>query len=1463
MDSYVPTELQAYGDLINPPSKSSTPTGDLVGIYQGLPIYSNKPIDAVYTGSDQDGNAYFIDKNTGAPIHSDDDGSYHFNGDGGDDSVDGSQNLSGFDPSKLLSSATLGKVDWNYQSVQGGMGASGNNGVAINALWGGSYYPNGRVTNWSDIDPTQKQANFTAGQTRDALWNVYDNLSAQGKTPAKNPDEIALQLAADNGATNYNSAGYIAGYGAGANTLGLAQTISAVFMNQPQVVSVTQHPYTVSPQSIADATAFGEAHSSPNVINTLNTFVKQGQNGPDYLGAALQAGALAMAGGAFYSGALGGLGGATVGTSTVAATTAGIANTTLAAVGAGAAVGGISAAINGGSIVEGALKGAFASALGAVISPAAQELVKASNGAINLQVAQAAVQAAAVAAKAGLTGGDVTKAITNSLEGSAISAGMKDMNIPSNIAKIVTPIVVTGLNNGDVNAAIQNSLINYASDFAKSAISPSTTPSTPPAVTSPVPDVGQPIATPLAEPTGGLPTNVPVVTAPEQPIVTQPVEPTSGLSAIPDTGQPVATPIADTSGGLPTTAPVAELTPEQLNRLHNTLAGGDATSDAGPITMSGLGTLNPGKLNIEIVGNENTPTTADNGGGNSTDSNVISTENSNATTKESFTPEENNAISNFSPEQQKVFNDLLKDPNISLKDAVAIASDLVSSGSSSSSGTTAGGGLPAPEYNPLLDVPLLPVNPASVTGGLPTNDSPTPPSNGSGSTNEPPSPNPPVNGSPTAPPVENAPPPPNGLPVENTPSKETPSSDNPTPNTPTGDVVPISNPSTGGLSTAPVDDKLDPTKTTPTTNQSNVDLSNQLAILDASTLAKFEQMNSEQKSAVIAQAGINGDLTKSIDNVQKGVDAQGNQIESIQSGLTTLGDTVNANQNTTNTAIGDLSESTKVALANATAQEKSDFENLNASQQASTIAATEQGVALSKAIEASQSKTESQIGNLSDTVASNQAQTNASLANLSNEQKANFDAMTKAQQDAAIAQAGVNGSLSKSISNVQNGLDAQGNQIAGLTSTVSGLGTTVNGLGTQVGDLSSTVGGLGATVSGLGTALDNLSTADKANFATLSDAQKQLAVDEAKATGDLSKAIADVASSTTSGLASIASSVSGLGNTVSANQAATTASQQSLANQLLALQNQQKNNQLLTASQIIQPTEIMNKKQQYSGLYGGLPDATIKTPTETPFSYAPTKEAQLEDYTPISQEFYHGGPVHYADGSGDEPVELSADAEQMKKLTDMVNAYVNKPSRKEEPIIHHNESMMEMHPLLRASMISAHERSDPMYRGMPADMYTVHNTAHPFSGEMRKMAKLHDYSPIMRTHNISGIHGYEDSENMSHGGQIDPKLLAILQKHFVPGPEGHLYQRHEERGFAVGGAGTGQSDDIPTMLSDGEYVVDADTVAALGDGSSKAGAEALDKMREAIRTHKRSAPADKIPPKAKSPLEYLKMSKGR
>jgi hypothetical protein len=75
----------------------------------------------------------------------------------------------------------------------------------------------------------------------------------------------------------------------------------------------------------------------------------------------------------------------------------------------------------------------------------------------------------------------------------------------------------------------------------------------------------------------------------------------------------------------------------------------------------------------------------------------------------------------------------------------------------------------------------------------------------------------------------------------------------------------------------------------------------------------------------------------------------------------------------------------------------------------------------------------------------------------------------------------------------------------------------------------------------------------------------------------------------------------------------------------------------------------------------------------------------------------------------------------------------------------------------------------------------------------------------------------------------------------------------------VRGGGTGRSDEIDAKLSDGEYVIDAETVAMLGDGSSKAGAKRLDEMRASIRKHKgKTLARGKFSPDAKSPLTYLK-----
>jgi hypothetical protein len=74
----------------------------------------------------------------------------------------------------------------------------------------------------------------------------------------------------------------------------------------------------------------------------------------------------------------------------------------------------------------------------------------------------------------------------------------------------------------------------------------------------------------------------------------------------------------------------------------------------------------------------------------------------------------------------------------------------------------------------------------------------------------------------------------------------------------------------------------------------------------------------------------------------------------------------------------------------------------------------------------------------------------------------------------------------------------------------------------------------------------------------------------------------------------------------------------------------------------------------------------------------------------------------------------------------------------------------------------------------------------------------------------------------------------------------------------VDGPGSGREDKIPALLSDGEYVIDAETLALLGDGSTKEGARRMDKFRANIRKHKgRALSRGQISPDAKSPDKYM------
>lgn len=90
--------------------------------------------------------------------------------------------------------------------------------------------------------------------------------------------------------------------------------------------------------------------------------------------------------------------------------------------------------------------------------------------------------------------------------------------------------------------------------------------------------------------------------------------------------------------------------------------------------------------------------------------------------------------------------------------------------------------------------------------------------------------------------------------------------------------------------------------------------------------------------------------------------------------------------------------------------------------------------------------------------------------------------------------------------------------------------------------------------------------------------------------------------------------------------------------------------------------------------------------------------------------------------------------------------------------------------------------------------------------------------------------------------------------------EGHNPEFFSEGGLQnryVKGEGDGTSDDVPAMLANGEFVIPADVVSSLGNGSNDSGAHLLDEFLQVIREHKRKADAKDLPPDSKGALGYL------
>jgi hypothetical protein len=112
--------------------------------------------------------------------------------------------------------------------------------------------------------------------------------------------------------------------------------------------------------------------------------------------------------------------------------------------------------------------------------------------------------------------------------------------------------------------------------------------------------------------------------------------------------------------------------------------------------------------------------------------------------------------------------------------------------------------------------------------------------------------------------------------------------------------------------------------------------------------------------------------------------------------------------------------------------------------------------------------------------------------------------------------------------------------------------------------------------------------------------------------------------------------------------------------------------------------------------------------------------------------------------------------------------------------------------------------------------------------------------------------GYDKIRFFAEGGEVEHN-----PQFFSEGGLGSLENRY------VTGEGNGTSDEVPAMLANGEFVIPADVVSGLGNGSNDSGAKILDEFLATLRSHKQKHDTKQLPPDSKGPLAYLLEAKKR
>jgi hypothetical protein len=633
--------------------------------------------------------------------------------------------------------------------------------------------------------------------------------------------------------------------------------------------------------------------------------------------------------------------------------------------------------------------------------------------------------------------------------------------------------------------------------------------------------------------------------------------------------------------------------------------------------------------------------------------------------------------------------------------------------------------------------------------------------------------------------------------------------------------------------------------------------------------ANYDSLTTGQKKIADDLIAQGVDVSKAIDDVKSGL---GQQITDVKTDVSTLSDTVKANYDS-------LTTGQKQIADDLIAQGKTSAEAI--AEAKATLTTDIAGV------KTDVSGVKTDVSNLSDTV------------------KANYDALTDGQKkiaDDLIAQ-GVD--VSKAIDSVKSGLTSE---IAGVKTDVSDLSSTVkanyealtsgqkqiaddlisqgktsaDAIAQAKSTLSSDISGVKTDVSGVKADVSNLSDTVKSNYDALSAEQKKLADNLIQQGVDVSKAISDVQSGLGQQITDVKTD---LGTQISTGQTATQAALETLTD--------------------AQKAEVANRVQMGEDINAAINDVrkglgTQITDTQTALEKRIADQALIDAAANQKILDQMAADKAAAEAKALADAKAAADAKAIADAKAVADAKTAADKLEADKIATQKANLgrsastlgglgdqlssagagalataTALAPTFLTSKTTQDKFQDPLanFRRLQSEPLANENTNQPAQQPESPNPMSDPFYNYGQNQSIDDILGLSTDTGVyaKEGGLMSTPLMA------TGGMTGTRYGQYATGGLsanviphsgkmrvdfrsgdAVTGNGDGQSDDIPAMLADGEFVFPADVVAAIGNGSTKAGSDKLYDMMHGIRSHVRSAKPQDLPPEIKSPLDFLK-----